>query len=297
MWAFALGGVALAALAVTQQVTHAYSSDFGGFANALPYLDTYRSAGPLSANYFGQMLVISIVLLLTVTWGRAEVGDRPFLRVAGGLGALCCVGAVVFTLSRGALLALAVALVTAGILQRWRWLPVAAVAVVVVGLVVLPSQFKERLAALSTPTSTNAVDVSTRNRLGENLAAVQMFAHHPLVGVGPGNFDGHYLEYSQYIGLDPRAVPRQPHDLYLEVLSERGLLGAAAFGALLGFALVGAFRARRHPDAELALLAEGIFVAFVALLVTGLFLHAAYPRYLWITVGLALAARRAALAR
>ena len=37
--------------------------------------------------------------------------------------------------------------------------------------------------------------------------------------------------------------------------------------------------------------------ALVALLVSGVFLHVAYPRYLWITVSFALAARRLAAER
>ena len=47
------------------------------------------------------------------------------------------------------------------------------------------------------------------------------------------------------------------------------------------------------------LLSLGIFVSLVSFLVAGLFLHAAYPRYLWILVGFGFAAgklaRKAAL--
>jgi hypothetical protein len=112
-----------------------------------------------------------------------------------------------------------------------------------------------------------------------------MFRDYPILGVGPGDYPLHYLEYSQEIGLDPRLAPRDAHSLYLEALAETGIIGASAFLVVLWLALRGAWRARLRLAGRDALLAEGIFVALVSYLVAGLFLHAAYPRYLWIVVG------------
>jgi O-antigen ligase len=291
MGAFAIAGIALAALTIVQQLTHAYSSDFGGFAVTLPYAAVQRSAGPLSSNFFAQMLVLSTVFVLYLTLTRA----RP-APVLGAAGALVCLTGIAYTYSRGALIAIVAAFVTVAIARRWRLRRIAAIAVLAaLAVLVLPTDFRARIGELAHPTATTGIDTSTRGRLSENLAAWQMFEYHPLVGVGPGNFDVHYLDYSQFIGLDPRSDPRQPHDLYLEVLSERGLVGGIAFAWVMGFAAVGALRARRSAVPGLHDVAECAFVGLVVVFTCGLFLHAAYARYIWITVAFALTARRLAV--
>jgi O-antigen ligase len=122
---------------------------------------------------------------------------------------------------------------------------------------------------------------------------VQMFSNHPVFGVGTGNYPVRYLDYSQQIGLDPRAEKRHPHNLYLEALAETGLVGAAAMFILLWLAIRGAWRARSVLPAADALLAEAVFVGLLVFLANGLFLHAsAYSRYIWIAIALALVADR-----
>ena len=85
---------------------------------------------------------------------------------------------------------------------------------------------------------------------------------------------------------------RSAHDLYLESLAETGIVGSVPFFSLLAFALVEAWRGRRGKRDRLSLLSEGAFVALVSFLITAVTLHSGYPRYLWMFVGLALAAGR-----
>ena len=72
-----------------------------------------------------------------------------------------------------------------------------------------------------------------------------MWRVHPIMGVGPGNFEQHYLDYSSRIGIDPRAEERSAHSLYLESLAETGLVGSVPFFALIGVALLRPWRARQ----------------------------------------------------
>lgn len=61
-------------------------------------------------------------------------------------------------------------------------------------------------------------------------AAIGIFGAHPFVGIGPDNFR---LAYGSYAGIatpDPRT---HSNNMYLEVLTGTGLLGAAAFGWLV----------------------------------------------------------------
>jgi O-antigen ligase len=205
--------------------------------------------------------------------------------------------AISYTLSRGAALALAIIAVVIPIARgvRWSRVAIAGVVVVLVGSVVVPSTVKDRVGALAGLTNDRAAaDSSLRGRVSENLAAFQMFLDHPLVGVGPKNFELEYPAYAQRIGLDQRTEERAPHSLYLSSLAETGLVGSIPFFAFLGLALVRPWRARRRLEGDAALLAEGACVAMLAFLVCGLTLHLAYPRYLWIFLALALAAGRLA---
>jgi O-antigen ligase len=171
---------------------------------------------------------------------------------------------------------------------------------IALGTFVLPQALQTRVGDLYAAVSSNAgtpQDMSLRGRQSENLAGLRMWSDHPLVGVGPDNFEVHYQQYSEAIGTDPRAEQRGAHNLYLESLAETGFLGAMAFIGVLWLSLTGAWRARRRLQGDDALLAEGILVALGAFLVCAVTLHSAYARYEWIFLGLGLAAGRLARRR
>ena len=135
------------------------------------------------------------------------------------------------------------------------------------GRLVLPQSLVQRVDELSDIVPTNrprSPDTSLRGRASENLAAVHMWTDHPLLGVGPDNFEIHYQTYSAAIGIDPRPEERGAHNLYLESLAETGVLGTA------GVPRSALARARPAPGERApawgrdALLAEGFAVALVA---------------------------------
>ncbi len=327
VWAVVAGVGLLALVAIVQQVTKTYGSSYGGFASILPAGDAKRSAGPLNPNPFGQILATSAVLAFYL----ARISSRPPARALAAAIAVACVLGVTYTQSRAALIALLIVAVGIGALHgmRVRVLAVAVVAVIALGSVVLPNSLQQRVGALSDAASSGGSkldDGSLRGRKSENLAGLHMWADHPLLGVGPDNFEGHYQRYSAVIGIDPRPERRGAHNLYLESLAETGILGALAFLGVLWLALSGAWRARsrlgrsgarsvigRAPDHGIgsgarsvigrapdhgtggdALLGEGLFVALGAFLICALTLHSAYARYEWIFLGLGLAAGRLA---
>jgi putative inorganic carbon (hco3(-)) transporter len=296
LWGIVLATGFLAALTVLQAVTGSYGNDFLGFALVDDTSGVPRSAGPLQPNNFAQILVVAAPLAgyLALT-ARA----RPARAVAGAVAA-ACVAAVLCTGSRGGSIALVAvfALVLAFAPVSRRALAGSAVAAVTVALLfVAPSDYTERFGAVTGVFGSgvgSAQDSALRGRASENLAAIEMFADHPLLGVGVANYPVHYQEYSQGIGLDTRTTERTPHSLYLEALAETGVIGAAVLFGVLWLALSGAWRARRALSGADRLMAEGVFLAISGYLVAGLFLHAAYPRYLWIVVGLGFAAGRLA---
>ncbi len=60
--------------------------------------------------------------------------------------------------------------------------------------------------------------------------SVQMYADHPVTGVGPGNFKSYYPHYKAPGALE---TVRDPHNFILSILTQYGPLGLAAFLALL----------------------------------------------------------------
>jgi putative inorganic carbon (HCO3(-)) transporter len=295
VWTVVIAGAALAIVSLLQASLGAYSSDFAGFALGKPEgAGVFRASGPLDPNVFGQLLVATAMLALYLGLSaRARDG-----RLLGLAASSVCLAASALTGSRGALVAAAAGFVLVLLLAPVPRRLVAAIGAItiVAALIFLPSGLKARVGL---PTSADSQQVAVvqqgsesaiRGRKSENLAALEMFRDYPILGVGPGNYPLHYLDYSEQIGLDPRLEQREAHSLPLEALAETGIVGAVALGAILWVALRGAWRARQGLAGRDALLAEGIFVALVSFLVAALFLHLTYPRYLWLMIGFGLAA-------
>jgi putative inorganic carbon (hco3(-)) transporter len=299
MWALAVGGAILAALTVVQQVTQTYNLDYGGFAIVNEDRGLRRSAGPIDANFFGQLMVFTSTLALYLILASKRFLGRAIALTTFGLGLF----AIWFSLSRASLITMFLVLSAVVIFRRIPF-KVAASALVVGAILIgffaseTPKKYVTALTQPITSGPENAEDRSLVERYQAILVGVEMFRDHPLIGVGPRNYPAHYFEYAQETGVNSGRLPEatEPHNLYLEMLDEVGLAGAGVLCMLVGIALAGAWTSRRQLSGEHELFAEAAFVALGGFLVNSLFLHAAYPRQLWIPIGLALVARRVGMA-
>lgn len=103
-------------------------------------------------------------------------------------------------------------------------------------------------------------------------------------------------------GVGSVASEFYPHNLYLQVAAETGSLGLltfllAALGPLLGLERMRrAARRSVGTDPEWLELTVGVEIALACYLAASVTLHASYPRYLWMLLALAMAARRMHLA-
>ena len=124
--------------------------------------------------------------------------------------------------------------------------------------------------------------------------ALRLVAERPLLGVGPDNFR---LLYGPYLGLTNWDTSIHANNLYLELLADLGLAGAAAFGWLLIAASLQLARVLRNcPAGSVPIWAVGVGGSLLAFLVHGLvdyFLEFT-PLYLlfWMTLGLIVALQR-----
>lgn len=113
----------------------------------------------------------------------------------------------------------------------------------IIGKVPPPEKFEgkgtyETLAEYSLP-SPDSKDAkylqSLRSKVERSwfrTALWEMFKSSPVLGVGPGNFGPLYRQFRPPGSEDPPYIPK-PHNQYLEVLAETGIVGALAFGLVL----------------------------------------------------------------
>jgi hypothetical protein len=99
-------------------------------------------------------------------------------------------------------------------------------------------------------------------------AAVRMIQAHPLLGVGPDNFR-HF--YGAELGLETWDERVQANNLYLEILADMGILGLAAFVAVVVAAAASARRGVRTREIDTGTyLVLGATLSAAAFLVHGL---------------------------
>ena len=299
VWALLFVGIFLGTLSIIQYTTKNYSNDYWGFANAtiqsiVGESNDYRSAGPIGdPNYYAQIMVVLVPMALERFLHERRIILRGFALWA----LIATVFAVFLTYSRGGFLAMGVAIVAFLFLYppRVTLIPIAIVFVLILVALAPPSYFDRILSLnqLFNPSGTLMVsDPALRGRASENLAALEMLKAHPLFGVGLSNFSLLFNQYSKAAGLALVATERAAHNLYLEVVAETGLVGLTAFLVLLANCinlLIIAWRTfNKTKFREYARLTAGFAVGFLGYLVAAFFIHAAFPRYFYLLVGIAL---------
>jgi O-antigen ligase len=302
VWVMITGGAVLAVLTTFQFLTGSFGTSFFGFGqtavqNIVAGVDDVRISGPIGdPNFYAQLLVMLTPLALD----RAMAEPRRSRRLAawGAVGAMAA--SIVFTFSRGGVLALGVVVLLMLLRRPARWRSLAALALAAaLAVPFLPSGYLDRLTALGqVGTVESTTDVSIRGRTAEAGAGWGMFVDHPLTGVGLGNYSGHYQEYARALGIEVKRVDREPHNLLLEVAAETGLPGLIAFSAMVGGAFWALATARRRwraaaREAEVGL-AYAIGVSLAGWLATSAFLHLDFARPLWLLLGIAFALPRLA---
>lgn len=302
IWTLLIVGALLGGLSVFQAATGTYANDYFGFAQSDATNDLgvnvggniARLAGPIGEkNRYAQIMLMLVPLALFQAWSER----RRLLRLAGYGTALLVSGAVILTFSRGAAVGFALVVVLMTVLRYIKLYQLAAVALVIAGLLIAVPQYADRLASLyavvgAVTDSEAAVtaDNSVLSRATENLAALHVFGDHPIVGVGPGQFSSYYREYADDIAISVKAEDRQAHNLYLSTAAETGTLGLFCFMTILLTTLWQLARARRRwigRRTDLANMVTGLGLAVITYMTTGIFLHLSYIRYFWLIMALA----------
>lgn len=249
----------------------------------------------LTGNTFDNTNELALTLDLLLPFAIVfAVTNKGVARLAyAACAAVIAMGAVI-TFSRGGFLGL----ISMGAVLMWKLgrgrrgtTMVAAVALLGVFLVVMPSGYSERLFTIFSPSNDKTNSAQERQEL---LArGLDVALHHPIAGVGLANF----AEYSVH--------GKVAHNSYIETAAELGWIGLLAY---LTF-LIAPFRSLRRIERgllaadqtssasagewrELYYLSVGLQAVMVAFLVCSFFASSQYFWHPYYVVGYSIALRR-----
>lgn len=269
----------------------AVAAALAGFASGEPGTGAQLerlSGGVLDPNELASFLVAA--LLVAVALG-SSARPTPGKRAATLLAAVVCVLGILFTASRGGLIALGVVTV-AGVLVAGRWRRAVlgvglgvAVAVAVYFVAFAPPELSQRLT--SADGGSGRVDIWT--------VGWRMVEAHPLAGVGVGGYEASAIEYGLRAGSLVRDefvfdTPMAAHNTYLHVVAELGFIGGLGFLAVVGCALGYLWRAAEalaHTGARTTeLTCRMVLLAILGLLVANTFISQQYSGQFWLLCAL-----------
>lgn len=215
---------------------------------------------------------------------------RKKARLFYALGFIVSAAALIVSLTRSATITLAIIV----LILVWRlrhrrgfpWIVLGTASVVLVSVTFLPPEVWEKLQVVFDP----GQDHTILRRLSYQIIGWDLFVQHPVFGVGSGNFNEHYAspEYRFVPGRGDE--PRPLHNLYLQYLSELGILGFALFVGLIGSVSRSLGRvASSSRSSDLRLLADALLIGFLSSLFQLFFISSNFLFSFWAIVGLTVA--------
>ncbi|MFI6287047.1 O-antigen ligase family protein [Streptomyces sp. NPDC051018] len=268
---------ALVVLALVQGGTGIHQYVTGSGASYMG--EDVRAVGTFGpSDVMGMATVVAYGLLAAAAFAlRAPAGASRRTRVAAAGTAAFLVVPLALSFSRGAWIATGAAalvmLLLAGVRRAVKVLAaLTAVTVVLVGGFGVGSEMiSQRLGSITQVTA--APDRSVTDRYTMWAAAASMWREEPVTGVGLKGFPAHRDAHAS-IGLSSgsdtagagqtfRKQPLlSPHNMYLLILSEQGLIGLTAFAGSWAALLTGGVRRllRRTGPADCGLMAVGLLL-------------------------------------
>jgi O-antigen ligase len=251
-----------------------------------PALPQRATGAMVDPNVLGAFLIMTIALTMpqfftpgAPSHGKQRLLPRWLVTVALGLMGL----ALLLTISRGAFAATAVAVLALGLLRYPRLLLILAIVLAVILLIPWTQSYVTHFFE-----GLRGEDLATQMRFGEYKDALILIQRYPLLGVG---FSGS-PDIDTYIGVS---------NMYLLIAEEMGLVGLAAFVAIMAALYIAAVRVyKRIPESgSLEPIWWGLHAALLGALVGGVFDHYFFNldfhpsvAFFWLYLGLAAVSTR-----
>lgn len=310
VWVLIFSGVFMGSISIYQEVTRSYDNALGGLAQVKDQqistgevdlsgekIKRRRLAGPIgSKNRYAQILVVLLPLALFRFWGE----NSRSLRIVAAASCFPILAGILLTFSRGAGVSIVFILILMMFLKfiKVRHFLLASVFCLGVMFVVAPHYLNRIYLTYTGLTSVltgkvHEADGAVRGRTTVTIAAIKAFFDHPFLGVGPGQTSSYIPDYASRIGYRQLSGTRRAHNMYVEELSDSGLLGGILFFTIILVTLYKLNQTRRFLKEKKdngEYIITGILLGIVAYLLTAIFLHLSYVRYFWFLLALAGAA-------
>ena len=252
-------------------------------------LPVRAEGGAGTPHEFATMLAAGMLFAVSLVAVRA---NPLWMRALGFVMLPLGLAGIALSLSRAGLIALACAL-AAGIFFGGRWRGrVLALALALLTCIV--GYYTVVADDAATERVTSAGDGSGRTTLWR--VGLRIIDDNPLKGVGVGNYKDNVIHYV----VQPGAIQRNdlvvdksliPHNVYIHVTAELGVVGLALFVGLVAFAFFAAIRAAQNFAAEndvgMELFARACAVTIVAISAGNFFSSQQFNKQFWFLMALA----------
>jgi len=238
----------------------------------------------LNRNKFAGTLASMVPLAYFTLRNSKSTTAKVFL----GFCLLSFAGGVILTYSRSGALALSVGLIAMMLLDKRRIRLV--FIVLILGLMIGPRISKKYIERI-TSIEHYEEDPSSMARVATNRAAINMLKAHPLFGVGAGNFNSVFLDYTPNELLRWTRPGKSIHNVFLQVASETGLIGLLVFIFLILNTFTDVLKVRKKELSNLSNLSTALGISLFVYLFHLQFHPGAYYSYIYIFIPLVVSTR------
>ncbi|MGI8731522.1 MAG: O-antigen ligase family protein [Solirubrobacteraceae bacterium] len=240
-----LGLLVAAVHGISQQVLNAFGPSGGVLISGEVINRVQGSFG--HPNTYAGYLAILMPLAAAVALTREA---SPRLRAVGAATFLLAVQPLIFSFTRGAIVAIVAGSLLWLAVVRPRSVIIVAAVIAVLGVSFAPAALRERLQI-----DEAGGDIGLRMDIWQS--ALDIYERSPVVGVGLNNFEIAYASLPSTISAGSQRrllhqsqllVPPHANNLSLNILAEQGLIGMGAFLALLGTGVALARRLTKVRD-------------------------------------------------
>lgn len=235
-----------------------------------------------NSNDFGLAVATFFPIPMVLAFGESKKWLRIFYLVCAAV-----IGAAVFLSgSRGSMLATVIVATIFLLRTQKKWVGALVVVTILAGgsLLLNEAHWERIKSAASFEQDSNA-----QIRLTLWSAGIDMFAHNPVLGVGPGNFAPIYgSEYGQRFTGE-----WVPHSIYIQALAELGIVGFLLLLAILFGTLRTLSSSRKQtkvdgPPSFEYRMATGLMLSLIAFMINGATITVLFFPHLWFVIGMSL---------
>jgi O-antigen ligase len=210
-------------------------------------------------NTLGRILILPLALGVGGLVGLPGIAQKAI-----ALGCIGLMGAGIFiSMSRAALLGMVTMVAVLVYRMRARWQIIAAMVVLLMLSAVMPEQFYRRVVGMG-----GAEDHSAAERIRLLKAGLESIENFGIFGIGLDNSPSAFTLYGA------SAVGVGPHNMYLMVWIELGIIGLVLMLAALGSQVFGVYKARKLGHG-------GIVLAALEAAFLGTLTHAIFGIQIW----------------